>query len=123
MARPAIPETDKKRTVPFRMTKPDYRQLAMLMKLTDTSIQEHLRVAMRDYLATQIDEIAPKVSFKLPSSYELGSWSDSQFGTFMDSIGKRHVDNPVPDHLRSKDGETAKASPRLKIGGKFRKAA
>lgn len=128
MARPSIPETDKKRTVPFRMSKPDYRALATAMRLTDTTIQEHLRKALTDYLERELKRLAEGVSFNLPSPYEMGSWSDSQFSTFLDSIGKRLVDNPAYDDRTGKTYAETKAqakpkAPSLKIGGKFKRAA
>lgn len=88
MARPTIPEVDKKRTVPFRMTKPDYRRLMALMKIKDRTIQEHLRDALDDYLDEELARIARVVSFPIPSAYEFGSWSDDAFNRWLDSIGQ-----------------------------------
>jgi hypothetical protein len=96
MARPSIPETDKKRTVPFRMTKPDYRRLMVLMKIKDRTIQEHLRDALDSYLDEELDRVAKDVSFKMPSGYEMGSWSDSAFNDFLGSIGSRQPGEAKP---------------------------
>lgn len=100
MARPSLPESDKKRTVPFRMTKPDYRALMTAMKLTDTTIQEHLREALRSYLEAELKRLAGQVSFKLPSSYEMGAWSDDQFAAFLASIGRRKPAGEAPSRPR-----------------------
>lgn len=88
MARPSIPETDKKRTVPFRMTKPDYRRLMALMRIKDRTIQEHLRDALDDYLDTELEKVGRVVSFPIPSAYEFGSWSDDAFNRWLESIGQ-----------------------------------
>src|SRR6188472_1127044 len=90
MARPTIPEAEKRRTVPFRMTKLDYRALTLLMKLHDTTIQEHLRNALNQYVERTLADVAPQVDFKLPSTYELGSWSDEAFNAWLSKLGNRN---------------------------------
>ena len=90
MARPSIPEAEKRRTVPFRMTKPDYRALTILMRVTDTTIQEHLRNALSKHVDEAINQLRGDVEFKIPSAYEIGSWSEEAFNNWLETIGKRN---------------------------------
>lgn len=116
MARPAIPETDKKRTVPFRMTKPDYRGLTVLMKITDTTIQEHLREALHAHLDRELKRVGEGLTFKLPSTYEMGAWSDDAFGQFVGKIGAT-----APSIEPKREPVPTKAPSRFpKIGGNFK---
>ena len=99
MARPTLRDSDKRRTVPFRMGKPDYRALLMLMKLSDRTIQEHLRDALDKHVQDTTAEIQEQVSFKLPSPYELGAWSDDAFEDWLARIGQVKPGQPpkVPE--------------------------
>lgn len=87
MPRPNVPEAEKRRTVPFRMNHLDYRTLTLLLYVTDTTIQEHLRAALNAHLERKLKELREQVDFHIPSSYDLGAWSDDAFNAWLKQIG------------------------------------
>lgn len=88
MARPVVPDVDKKRTVPLRLTKPQYRALSALLEVTGDTIQEMLRDATKDYIAKRRGEMQA-VNVEFPSEYWLGEMTDDQFNDWIRSHGSR----------------------------------
>lgn len=82
MARPVVPDLEKKRTVPLRLTKPQYRALGVLMEVTGETIQELLREGAMTVIAKRRQEIE-KQGVTLPGEYALGEMSDDQFNEWL----------------------------------------
>lgn len=88
MARPYVPDSEKRRTVPLRLNKPQYRALSALGEVTGETIQEQLREATKDYLSKKRAELG-KDDVTFPSEYWLGEMSDAEFQKWLDSHGAR----------------------------------
>jgi len=82
MARPTVPDVDKKRTVPLRLTKPQYRALSAILEITGETIQEQLRDATRIYLETRREELN-RDGVAFPSPFWLGEMTDDQFNAWL----------------------------------------
>jgi hypothetical protein len=85
MARPVVPDAEKKRTVPLRLSKPQYRALSAILSITGDTIQEQLRIATKMYLGAMREELG-KAKVALPSEYWLGEMSDDEFNHWIDSM-------------------------------------
>lgn len=88
MARPTVPDVDKKRTVPLRLTKPQYRALSAILEITGDTIQEQLRTACKLYIRAMREELA-KDKIDFPSELWLGEMSDDAFQNWVESHGNR----------------------------------
>ena len=88
MARPVVPDADKKRTVPLRLTKPQYRALSALLEITGDTIQEQLRLATKLYLKAMREELG-RDNIDFPSELWLGEMTDDQFNAWVAAHGKR----------------------------------
>lgn len=100
MARPFVPDIDKKRTVPLRLTKPQYRALSALLEITGDTIQEQLRFATKLYLRSMRDELG-KDGVDFPSELWLGEMTDDQFTAWVAAHGKRPKE---PERRKSRFG-------------------
>lgn len=86
MARPILSDMEKKRTVPLRLTKPQYRALSLIIAITGDTIQELLRTGATQIISVKRKEIeAAGVPF--PSELALGVLSDDQFQALVDNPG------------------------------------
>lgn len=86
MPRPMMPESRKLRTIPTRMTKPQYRALLALLEITGASIQEMLRESLNDYIAKRRQELVA-AGVRFPSEYVLGEMPDSGFARWLEGEG------------------------------------
>jgi hypothetical protein len=90
-----VPDALKARTVPLRMTKPEYRALAALLELTGVTIQEQLRMATKGWIAQQRQELkAAGVDF--PSEIWLAEMTDRQFQDWLDATPGNRPKEPAP---------------------------
>lgn len=86
MARPFVPDLEKKRTVPLRLTKPQYRALSLIIAITGDTIQELLRTGATQVIASKRKEIET-AGVPFPSELALGVLSDEQFQALVDNPG------------------------------------
>ncbi len=82
MPRPSMPESRKLRTIPTRMSKPQYRALLALLEITGMSIQEMLRASLTAYIEARRLEFA-KHGVRFPNEYLLGEGSDEDFDRWL----------------------------------------
>src|SRR5262245_34825323 len=108
MARPFVPDVDKRKTVPLRLTKPQYRALSAIASITGDTIQEQLREATKLYLEHRRDQFSRRDNIAFPSEYWLGEMSDNEFQHWLDSEGNRPKE-PVrkPGGFRTKPAAVA----------------
>ena len=95
MARPSVPDALKARTVPLRMTKPQYRALAALLELTGDTIQEQLRMAAKDWIEKKRQELA-QAGVDFPSEVWLAEMSDHQFLRWLEAEPGNRPKAPEP---------------------------
>ena len=95
MARPVVPDAHKARTVPLRLTKPQYRALAALLEVTGDTIQEQLRMAAKLWIELKRQELED-AGVAFPSELWLGEMSDRQFQTWLDAAPGARPKAPEP---------------------------
>lgn len=93
MSRPVVPDMEKKRTVPLRLTKPQYRALSLITAITGDTIQELLRTGARVVIDAKRVEIE-KAGVPFPSELALGVLSDDQFQALVDNPGAPAKEQP-----------------------------
>lgn len=84
MARPVVPDSLKARTVPLRLTKPQYRALSALTEIMGDTIQELLRSGAKLIIDQRRQELQ-EAGVEFPSEYWLAEMSDSQFQSWLDA--------------------------------------
>jgi hypothetical protein len=77
-----MPESRKLRTIPTRMTKPQYRALLALLEITGASIQEMLRESLTDYIEKRRKALLA-AGARFPSEFVLGEMGDAEFGRWL----------------------------------------
>jgi hypothetical protein len=108
MARPFIPDVDKKRTVPLRLTKPQYRSLGVIGAVTGDTIQELLRTGASQIISSKLKEIS-EAGVTLPSEYAIGVMSDSQFDELIANPGRVRPQTKKPGGFNRRPTENAAA--------------
>lgn len=88
MARPVVPDVDKKRTVPLRLTKPLYRSLGILLEVTGKTIQELLREGTEDLVKKYRAKLT-EADVTIPSEYWVGEMTDDQYNAWLAAHGNR----------------------------------
>jgi hypothetical protein len=84
MARPFVPDSLKRRSVPVRLSKPQYRAFSAYAKVLDTTIQNLLRAAAEKHLQT-LRQRVDESGINFPSEIALAEMSDDQFYDWLDN--------------------------------------
>ena len=87
MPRPMMPESRKLRTIPTRMTKPQYRALLALLEITGSSIQEMLRELLTDFIDKRRKALIA-AGARFPSEFVLGEMGDAEFARWLSGPGE-----------------------------------